>query len=434
MCGIIGVCRRRLEPSQHGSKNVISGRMGKEKIEKERTIMTGKKTIIFIDSGDTLVDESTEIRKVPGGIVYEAELVEGTEEALRELRATGHIVAMVADGYKESFDRIYGETLTKELFDVRAISEIVGEEKPSSKMFQTAMDALNLTEEDKPRIIMVGNNLERDIVGANRFGIHSVLMDWSPRYPMTPRNEEEIPQYRVHSPRELVELVKKLDTEEEDLRLAKKYAPVLLFDEKEPFKVDAIGCTVIREDGKSPSSPKKIRLGKNGRAVCIEYAVYFDYDIQHLYDLEHVWVYLNEAGEVVDCDSSFHGMYLNAWGAGTDLLRGTEHVHIYSQPGKHAMLPEARLFHFHEEFKESCMELAGNAGILDPGMYPGFPEFTPEDDKRTENYIKKHFCFVPADSYQEQPLPDEVFMTWPRLRALIPIRIAAELKKIRQNQ
>lgn len=40
---------------------------------------------------------------------------------------------------------------------------------------------------------MVGNNLERDIVGANRFGITSVFIKWSPRYPMEPKNEEEVP-------------------------------------------------------------------------------------------------------------------------------------------------------------------------------------------------------------------------------------------------
>lgn len=393
--------------------------------------MNRKKTIIFIDSGDTLVDESSEIRKVPGGIVYEAKLVKGTEEALRYLRSTGHLVAMVADGYKESFDRIYGERLTEELFDFRAISEVVGEEKPSRKMFQTAMDALKLTEEDKPDIIMVGNNLERDIVGANRFGIRSVLMDWTPRYPMTPKNEEEVPKYRVHSPMELVELVEKLDKEKEELLLAKKYAPVLLFDEKEPFCVKAVGCTVFYEDGQSPSSPKRICLGKDNRDVCIEYAIYFDYDIQHLYDLEHIWVYLNEKREVTGCESSFHGMYLNAWGPGTDLLRGTEHVRLYSQPGKHAMMPEARLFHLYSDFEESCMDLAGRDGILDPGMVSGFPEFTSGDKELAECYIKKYFSFTPSDHYREQPLSDDLFMTWHELRALILERITGELEKIR---
>lgn len=80
-------------------------------------------------------------------------------------------------------------------------------------MFETAMKLLHLTDEDKKRIIMVGNNLERDIVGANRFGITSVFIKWSPRYPMEPKNEEEVPDYIIHKPLELLDLVEKLEAE-----------------------------------------------------------------------------------------------------------------------------------------------------------------------------------------------------------------------------
>lgn len=78
-------------------------------------------------------------------------------------------------------------------------------------MFQTAMDLMKLGSDDKSRIIMVGNNLERDIVGANRFGIRSVLMAWSSRYSMTPKNKEEQPDYRIEKPEELLELVEKIE-------------------------------------------------------------------------------------------------------------------------------------------------------------------------------------------------------------------------------
>lgn len=101
----------------------------------------------------------------------------------------------------------------KIFFDARTISEEVGEKKPSQAMFETAMKLLHLTDEDKKRIIMVGNNLERDIVGANRFGITSVFIKWSPRYPMEPKNEEEVPDYIIHKPLELLDLVEKLEAE-----------------------------------------------------------------------------------------------------------------------------------------------------------------------------------------------------------------------------
>ena len=175
--------------------------------------MDKKRLIIFIDSGDTLVDESSEIRKVPGGVVYEASLVPGAADALRELKAQGYRIALVADGLTESFYHSYGKDFPEMPFDVMAISEEVGEEKPSLKMFQRAMDLLGLADSDKSRILMVGNNIRRDIVGAKRFGIRSALMTWSTRYCMEPEGREETPEHRLKNPLELLGLAEKLERE-----------------------------------------------------------------------------------------------------------------------------------------------------------------------------------------------------------------------------
>ena len=152
-----------------------------------------KKLIVFIDSGDTLVNEGTEYRNEGSPIVQSCELIDGAKELLLTLKERGYTIELVADGYTQSFDNSYGQHGLKNIFDARTISEEVGEKKPSQAMFETAMKLLHLTDEDKKRIIMVGNNLERDIVGANRFGITSVFIKWSPRYPMEPKNEEEVP-------------------------------------------------------------------------------------------------------------------------------------------------------------------------------------------------------------------------------------------------
>lgn len=161
------------------------------------------KPIIFIDSGDTLVDESSEIRNNQD-VVVKADLIEGSKDFLLELKRRGYVVALVADGLKASFDNIYLQHDFSGYFDARAISEVVGVQKPDSRMFQTAMDALELKEEDKRNIFMIGNNVKKDIVGANRFGIHSVLLTWSPRYDMTFHSEEETPDIRVEKLSELL--------------------------------------------------------------------------------------------------------------------------------------------------------------------------------------------------------------------------------------
>lgn len=169
-----------------------------------------KKLIIFTDSGDTIIDEGTEVRDEKG-IVVHAELIPGAGETLKALYDRGYIIALVADGEEQSFTNVYEENGLGDCFHTRTISEIVGIQKPSEKMFQDAMDKNHLTHEDKKRVIMVGNNVKKDIKGANRFGITSVLLDWSPRYDMVPACEEEEPDYILHEPKELLALVEKLE-------------------------------------------------------------------------------------------------------------------------------------------------------------------------------------------------------------------------------
>ena len=125
-------------------------------------------------------------------------------------------MALVADGLVESFDNIYRQHEMETYFEVRAISETVGVCKPAGEMFKTAMEKMNLEEADKKYIIMIGNNLERDIVGANRMGITSVLAGYSPRYRMKPENEEETPDYVVCDPSEIPALIEMLDKQMEN--------------------------------------------------------------------------------------------------------------------------------------------------------------------------------------------------------------------------
>ncbi len=171
-----------------------------------------KKLIIFTDSGDTIVDESTEVYN-EDGIVVHAELIPGAGETLKALYEADYVIAMVADGEEQSFTNVYEKNGLGYCFHTRTISEIVGIQKPSGRMFQDAMEKNHLTEEDKRRVVMVGNNVKKDVAGANRFGITSILIDWSPRYDMIPADEWETPDYTVHEPKELLDLVERLEAE-----------------------------------------------------------------------------------------------------------------------------------------------------------------------------------------------------------------------------
>ena len=169
------------------------------------------KLIIFTDIGDTIIDEGSEVREVPYGVVLRADCIPGAKETMLALYEQGFTIAMVADGLTESFHNTMTQNGLEHIFAAKSISEENGVEKPDWVMFQKALERLGLTENDKGRIIMVGNNLKRDVLGAKRFGIRSVLLSWSPRYDMVPSCEEETPDYVISRPDELLELVNRLD-------------------------------------------------------------------------------------------------------------------------------------------------------------------------------------------------------------------------------
>ena len=176
-----------------------------------------KKLIIMTDIGDTIIDETTEIRKRslrrPEGIVQTAQCIPGAKETMLKLYDAGYTIVMVADGYTESFHNTMKLNGLDHIFSAWITSEQVGIQKPSAHMFEAAMDAMHLTDSDKPRIIMVGNHVRKDIGGANRFGIRSVQIDWSKRHPYIPSCAEEQPTYLIHTPEELFPLCEKLESE-----------------------------------------------------------------------------------------------------------------------------------------------------------------------------------------------------------------------------
>ena len=172
--------------------------------------MTNKKLIIFTDSGDTIIDEATQVRDARG-IVLTADFIPGAGEVLKKLHDDGYTVALVADGEWESFQNVYRENGLGYCFDAWIVSEVVGKQKPEPIMFEAAYEALKLTQADRKRIVMIGNNLKKDIAGANRQGLISVWLDWSPRYFHTIEEPDWTPDYTVRTPAELIPLLHALE-------------------------------------------------------------------------------------------------------------------------------------------------------------------------------------------------------------------------------
>lgn len=210
------------------------------------------------------------------------------------------------------------------------------------------------------------------------------------------------------------------------------YQPRIYHDAAEPFPIRRVGCTLFAAPGHSASFPGLFWDPKAaGAEYILEYAVFYDYDIQHLYDLEHIWVAVGSGGQVTDCWSSFHGMRLRASGV-PELFRldGT-HPILYAQPGKHAMMPDPSLFGLHPDAHAACTSLAGG-GLLIPPMLQGRMETDEAADRRICQYIRRAFSFTPTLDFRWTPLREDQFVEWPVLLEEIPQFVQAQLDLIEQ--
>lgn len=165
---------------------------------------------IFLDCGDTLVDEGTEIKNSYGATL-EAELIPTATELVHQIKRLGYLLALVADGPMATFDNVLHQHDLYSYFDAFAISAQVGAEKPDARMFLAALNQLKIDQLDYASVLMLGNNLERDIKGANQLGVTSVWLDWSPRRSKIPANKLEVPQYTIKRPIDLIDIIRSIE-------------------------------------------------------------------------------------------------------------------------------------------------------------------------------------------------------------------------------
>ncbi len=163
----------------------------------------------LFDLGDVIMQETTQVVDADGATVS-ADLVPGIDTVLRELHARSVKLALVADTHRKNPANVLGQHGLYELFAAFAISDELGCEKPDPRIFQFALDRLGISPRDYSRVVMVGNNLRRDVRGANALGLRSIWFHWNDRYPTIPRDALEQPTYTVHSAAELQSLLETL--------------------------------------------------------------------------------------------------------------------------------------------------------------------------------------------------------------------------------
>lgn len=216
-----------------------------------------------------------------------------------------------------------------------------------------------------------------------------------------------------------------------DLDIARRYLPIIHLDRAETIPLRAIGYTVFRTGERSASFPRRIVEVPENAAFTVEYACYWDYDIQHMYDLEHLWVTVGRDGRVLGAQGSFHGRYLTLFDPELPCLPPDgDRVHAFCQPGKHAFLPDGQLFRLLPDWQTCCTRDAGG-GVLVGGPFEGVYAPTAEDDARSARYIREHLAFSPTLDFSAR-VPDDVpLLPWPELFCWIPFYVTAECERLK---
>jgi hypothetical protein len=208
-----------------------------------------------------------------------------------------------------------------------------------------------------------------------------------------------------------------------------RFSPKLYMDRLEPFKPIRVGVTVFESTAPSSSFDRIVKFDHKKVRMVIEYAIYWDYDIQHLYDLEHVWVYVDHEGIVASCEASFHGRYLLGLLSDQSNLSADQRVRLFVQPGKHAMSPLEELFRLLPNAESCCLEEAGKDGILEPAMFSGQYKTVENADRLAEVHLQT-FRFQPSFDYVSYEWSPDVFVSWEELREEIPLRMKSLLSSL----
>jgi len=113
-------------------------------------------------------------------------------------------IGIVSDGVKiKQWEKLTYLGL-QHFFDVVVVNEKKDEWKPAAKGYQKAMKKLGL--HDYSQVIFVGNNVETDILGANKLGMTTILFDPLEKYDRTNLQKELQPDFIIKNFREILTL------------------------------------------------------------------------------------------------------------------------------------------------------------------------------------------------------------------------------------
>ena len=169
-----------------------------EKGELANTEVTSQRFIQFFELFNKSVDgRETDIR-FRSYLAEGNQLFEGIADMLDRLRKT-HKLYVASNGIGVTqHARLKNNDLNK-YFEKIFISEEVGSKKPDREFFEKIFVEVGV--ENKGEVLMIGDTLTSDILGANNIGIDSCLVDIH-----NVENSEIIPTYKINKTIDILEL------------------------------------------------------------------------------------------------------------------------------------------------------------------------------------------------------------------------------------
>lgn len=105
---------------------------------------------------------------------YQTSLLPHANETLKELKENNHILHIITNGFKEvQFIKLRNSNIIH-YFDDILCSDEIGVNKPDPLVFQSAMKRTKAKAEES---MMIGDDFEADVLGAEKVGIKGILFD-----------------------------------------------------------------------------------------------------------------------------------------------------------------------------------------------------------------------------------------------------------------
>ena len=160
--------------------------------------VTSERFIRFFSLFDRKIDGSEVDNRYRGYLAEGNQLFDGIIEMLEKLSLT-HKLYIVSNGIAiTQHTRLKNNNLNK-YFEKIFISEEIGSKKPDREFFEIIFKEICV--KNKNEVLMIGDTLTSDILGANNAGIDSCLVDIHKI-----SNPEIVPTYQIEKTIDLLEL------------------------------------------------------------------------------------------------------------------------------------------------------------------------------------------------------------------------------------